>query len=357
SLEYVRSFREHLASRDLYIRKLQVRNLALHDQVNHLRRQLGMEPISESAEPALPPTATIALLPVDAAANVKEEDIEEEDDDNEEENKDEDRPRKKRLGAGLHNPTASLPSSSSLSPPTTSSEQMQQLRKRRQQSLDLRIALEQSTGRPVLRVQTAALAKQAATAEANDYNMLTSSASPQHSSPLSAPELQFATPFANAKFGVPAPANFMYSHHPTPAPMAAGAYHHPSTAAAVAAAAFVAHAGVAQQLQMPPTQAYSSIMNLGNAPMTAAQFNSVMGINIAPNSSAPSSLQVGSMPGFMTQPHPHHHQSPAASLGLIDITNFSATFAPVSASSASPPLLTEADNNAQGISASQLNHH
>ncbi|KAJ2019445.1 hypothetical protein IWW57_005105, partial [Coemansia sp. S610] len=51
SLDYIRSFREHLAGRDLYIRKLQVRNLALHDQVNHLRSQLGLEPISESAEP------------------------------------------------------------------------------------------------------------------------------------------------------------------------------------------------------------------------------------------------------------------------------------------------------------------
>ncbi|KAJ2742750.1 hypothetical protein GGI20_004253 [Coemansia sp. BCRC 34301] len=366
SLEYVRSFREHLASRDLYIRKLQVRNLALHDQVNHLRRQLGMEPISESAEPTLPPTTTIALLPADATANAKEEGIEEEDeeeDDNEdedeeeeeeEEDKDQDRPRKKRMGASLNKSTGSLPmSSSSLSPPTALSEQAQQLRKRRQQSLDLRTALDRSTGRPVLRVQTAALAKQTLAAEASGLGMPTSRASPQqHSSPLSAPELQFAAPFASGKVSMPVATNFMYSHHQAPAPMAAGVYHHPSNAAAVAAAAFVAHAGVAQQpLQLPSTQTYS-VMNLGNVPMTAVQLNSVMGINIGSNPSATSSLQVGSMAGFMTQPH---HPPPASSLGLIDLASIPDMFAAVSTSSASPPLLTE-DGMAQSTNASQFNY-
>ncbi|KAJ2890277.1 hypothetical protein IWW38_004224 [Coemansia aciculifera] len=270
---------------------------------------------------------------------------------------DEDRPKKKRLGTALHKPTGS----SSMSPPNvSSSEQTQQLRKRRQQSLDLRVALEHSAGRPALRVQTTTLAtKQAAAVEANDQNMSASSSSPPRSSPLSVTAPPFATSFANAKTAVPAANPFMYSHYPTSAvPMAAGAYQHPSTAAAMAAAAFVAHAGVTQQqLQVPPTQTYSSVMNLGNVPMTAAQFNSVMGINIAPNPSVPSNLQVSSMPGFMTQPHQYHHHHSAASLGLIDMASFPAAFAPLPTSSASsPPQLTDADM-ALIPGTSQFNQH
>ncbi|KAJ2249512.1 hypothetical protein GGI13_004259 [Coemansia sp. RSA 455] len=357
SLEYIRSFREHLSGRDLYIRKLQVRNLALHDQVNHLRSQLGMEPISESAEPSLPSAAAVTLLPIDGTSGVKEEaEEEEEDDDNEEEeeeNEEEVRPRKKRPSASLHKPSNSVQSSSSLSPTTVPSEQTQKPHRRRQQSLDLRVALEQSTSRPVLRVQTAALTKKNMTADGNnDLGASASSASPLRSSPLSAPALQFVAPFGNAKAAMAT--NFMYSHpHPVPnVPMAAGAYH-PSNAATMAAAAFVAHAGVAQQLQVPPPQMYPSVMTMGNASMTAAQYNSVMGFNVVPNPSSSSNLQVSSMPGFMTQPHSNH--SPAASLGLIDMSNFSAVFAPVSTPSTSPPMVTEADM-AQGINANQFNH-
>ncbi|KAJ1821229.1 hypothetical protein GGH91_000956 [Coemansia sp. RSA 2671] len=350
SLDYIRSFREHLAGRDLYIRKLQVRNLALHDQVNHLRSQLGLEPISESAEPGLPPTTSVPLLPVDATLSVKEET--EEEDDDEEEKEDDDRPRKKRPSTSPHKPGNSVQTSLSLSPPTAKSEQTQKPNRRRQQSLDLRVALEKSTGRPVLRVQTAALPKQTPAGDGADFGASPNSASPLRSSPLSAPVLQFVAPLANAKAAVPMAANFMYSHHPSvpQAPMGGGAYH-PSNAAAVAAAAFVAHAGVAQQLQVPPNQAFPALMTLGNAPMTAAQFNSVMGLNAVPNPSS-SSLQVNSMSGFMTQTNPDH--SPAASLGLIDMSSFSTMFAPVSASSASPPM-TEADV-AQGINANQFNH-
>ncbi|KAJ2486647.1 hypothetical protein IWW37_005538 [Coemansia sp. RSA 2050] len=362
SLDYIRSFREHLAGRDLYIRKLQVRNLALHDQVNHLRSQLGLEPISESAEPGLPPATTVPLLPADATPSVKEETEEDDDDDDdqddneeEEEKEDDDRPRKKRPGASLHKPSNSVQSSLSLSPPTAKSEQTQKPSRRRQQSLDLRVALEKSAGRPVLRVQTAALAKQTAAADAtSDLGASPNSTSPLRSSPLSAPALQFVAPFAHAKAAVPITANFMYSHHPSApqVPMACGAYHHPSNAAAAAAAAFVAHAGVSQQLQVPPAQAFPTLMNLGNTPMTAAQFNSVMGLNAVPNPSSSSSLQVNSMPGFMTQPNPD--PSPAASLGLIDMSSFSTMFAPAPASSTSPPM-TEADV-AQGINANQFNH-
>ncbi|KAJ2802724.1 hypothetical protein H4S07_004625, partial [Coemansia furcata] len=352
SLDYIRSFREHLAGRDLYIRKLQVRNLALHDQVNHLRSQLGLEPISESAEPGLPPTAPAPLLPNDTSG-VKEDIEEEEDDNEEEENEDEDRPRK-RSSAGFHKPTNSQ-SSSSLSPPAGSSEQTQKLHRRRQQSLDLRVALEHSTGRPALRVQTAALAKQLPTADAaNNIGASANSASPTRSSPLSAPVLQFVAPFANAKAAVPIAANFMYSHqHSLPhMPMAPGAYHHPSNAAAVAAAAFVAHAGVAQQLQVPPAQAYS--LTLGNAPMTAAQYTSAMGFNTVPNPSSSSNLQVNSMPGFMTQSNTNH--SPAVSLGLIDMSSFSTVFAPVSTPSTSPPMKTEADTTLGINATNQFNH-
>ncbi|KAJ2860878.1 hypothetical protein GGH94_005249 [Coemansia aciculifera] len=357
SLEYIRSFREHLAGRDLYIRKLQVRNLALHDQVNHLRSQLGMEPISESAEPSLPVAAAVTLLPIDGTSSDKEGVEEEDEDDNEEEEyEEEDRPRKKRPSAGLHKPSNSVQSSSSLSPPTVSSEQTQKPHRRRQQSLDLRVALEQSTSRPALRVQTAALTKKNPTADGNnDHGASASSASPLRSSPLSAPVLQFVAPFGNAKAAMPMATNFMYSHHHSVpnVPMAAGAYHHPSNAATMAAAAFVAHAGVAQQLQVPAPQMYPSVMTLGNASMTAAQYNSVMGFNVVPNPSSSSNLQVNSMPGFMTQPNSNH--SPAASLGLIDISNFSAVFATASTPSTSPPVVAEADM-AQGTNANQLNH-
>ncbi|KAJ2793457.1 hypothetical protein H4R20_006535, partial [Coemansia guatemalensis] len=50
SLEYIRTFKEHLGNRDQYIKKLQLRNLSLHDEVNRLRSQLGLEPLAETSE-------------------------------------------------------------------------------------------------------------------------------------------------------------------------------------------------------------------------------------------------------------------------------------------------------------------
>ncbi|KAJ2825006.1 hypothetical protein FBU31_003828, partial [Coemansia sp. 'formosensis'] len=63
---------------------------------------------------------------------------------------------------------------------------------------------------------------------------------------------------------------------------------------------------------------------------------------------------VNSMPGFMTQSNTNH--SPAASLGLIDMSSFSTVFAPVSTPSTSPPMKTEADTTLGINATNQFNH-
>ncbi|KAJ1940145.1 hypothetical protein EC988_007119, partial [Linderina pennispora] len=70
SLDYIRSFKDHLSNRDQYIKKLQLRNLALHDEVNRLRQQLGLEPIADVGEPAeiLPSLDDIVTGKADAKA-------------------------------------------------------------------------------------------------------------------------------------------------------------------------------------------------------------------------------------------------------------------------------------------------
>ncbi|KAJ2008598.1 hypothetical protein GGI04_001028 [Coemansia thaxteri] len=287
SLEYIRSFRDHLAHRDQCIRKLQVRNLALHDQVNHLRKQLGMEPISETAE-VFAAAAPVLPLVGEAAGCVKEEGNEEEDNEEEEEDEeesagDEDKPKKMKLDAAHRQSVGSSPLQTS---PQALAPGQQQQHKRRQQSLDL------GASRAPLRMATGRHAGAGAKAPG-----------PCGSSPGA-----LAGIHTTAAAG-PGSSHVMYSHPafaPQAAMTAAGAYaHHPSAAAAVAAAAaFVAHTSAAHQQQQQQA-AFSA--------MSAAHFSSVMALGAAHAQSSPPALQVSPV-GFMS------HHSPAASLGIIDMS-------------------------------------
>ncbi|KAJ2646976.1 hypothetical protein IWW40_005026 [Coemansia sp. RSA 1250] len=130
SLEYIRSFQKNLARRDDYIKRLQLRNVALHDEVNRLRSQLGLEPLSDSCEPT----------------------------------------------AELDEPVAS-------SPPAASQP------KRRQQSLDLGRSAAQPA-RPKLRVRTSVSEDPVARSTASAESAASSQSSPlMRTSPLSAPLL------------------------------------------------------------------------------------------------------------------------------------------------------------------------
>ncbi|KAJ2721477.1 hypothetical protein GGI07_003930 [Coemansia sp. Benny D115] len=147
SLEYIRSFKDHLGNRDQYIKKLQLRNLALHDEVNRLRKQLGMEPLSEQPEVTelVKPQVSGTPSPTKSSDN---------------------------------KPTRSL---------VAEHRAQQLLHKRRQQSLDLGLF---ATGSPALRVQTASNASRiAGSLGSADEGSGSGSTSPLQLSPLSAPIL------------------------------------------------------------------------------------------------------------------------------------------------------------------------
>ncbi|KAJ2210477.1 hypothetical protein EV179_006222 [Coemansia sp. RSA 487] len=172
SLEHIRSFRHKMETRDSYIAKLRMRNLELHDEVNRLRKQLGLEPLDNDAED-LP--ETISEAPEDQLQPA---------------------------------------SQSAAAVATGVFIQPHPPHKRRQQSLDLGAVSAASgsgsSGRPLLRVQTSNISKhtqrapqtpQALLAPAatttvsavggdhssGDASPMSSSASPLNISPLSAP--------------------------------------------------------------------------------------------------------------------------------------------------------------------------
>ncbi|KAJ1907869.1 hypothetical protein LPJ81_000481 [Coemansia sp. IMI 209127] len=197
SLEHIMSFRSKIEARDQCINRLQTRNLALHNEVNRLRSQLGLEPLDNDSEELLP--ETISEAPEDQLMASSSQNIS----------------------------TPAAARGALLQPHPASSNQ----HKRRQQSLDLGAISVASAGRPVLRVQTSNISKRkqqaaaaAAAAEATaqlsqamlapaamattvsavgrDYysssssggaSPMSSSASPLNISPLSAPILSRAS--------------------------------------------------------------------------------------------------------------------------------------------------------------------
>ncbi|KAJ2139427.1 hypothetical protein GGH19_002877 [Coemansia sp. RSA 1807] len=154
SLDYIHTFKGHLSNRDAYIRKLQLRNQALHDEVSHLRSQLGLEPLSEVCEAA--------------TSGNEEEELEE--------------------AGSSTSPTQHASSLSAneamVSTPAAEPQRVQLQQKRRQQSLDLG---HQSAGRPALRVHIAA---KSSDGHESSVSATSSRSSPLlHGSPLSAPLL------------------------------------------------------------------------------------------------------------------------------------------------------------------------
>ncbi|KAI7822785.1 hypothetical protein BX661DRAFT_172950 [Kickxella alabastrina] len=339
SLDYIRSFKEHLGNRDQYIKKLQLRNLALHDEVNRMRKQLGLEPMSNSADGSildvsLPTVEEIAMCKRAAMASSPSNKTAVEDDDEEEDT------------------DAVSPSTSTAMKSLIAEHRQQQqlmLRKRRQQSLDLGIVSEHSIGRPALRVFTGNITQGSnSPSPVNSGNNNSSGNSPLHISPLSAPILttrppQLPLPVSNGVHNL-----FMNNNAPMGLPMmleSSSAMHIDSNnqSAAAAAAAFVAHSNAAQQ------QALAVMTSV--APLTAEQFNSVMGMNPSGVSPDISSMQVNSM-GYMGQ-------HPGAAMDVSDMNKLNEIFAANSPSTAVDGLSLMAtcdmsDPSMQVTSASQF---
>ncbi|KAJ2691979.1 hypothetical protein H4R19_006244 [Coemansia spiralis] len=283
SLDYIRTFKEHLGNRDQYIKKLQLRNLALHDEVNRLRSQLGLEPLAETSEPEAP------AAPAGAAI---------------EEDEEEDEEMATAAAGSSHKTPAAAPTT--VSAPANTTKQTMPLQKRRQQSLDLGMT-RRTSGRPALRVHTAGIPTRHAAGSSGEGSdaapQLPSSASssPLHGSPLSAPLLTYAPQLPGCNSAMAA------SQH--------------AAAAAAAAAAFVAHAN------HPP------LPTMSVAPMTAAQFGAMgvpmqMGM-VTPNLT--SSLQAGGMGGYLVAAHGAQHPQP---ITVMDMAKLSEVFAATSAAAA-----------------------
>ncbi|KAJ2864919.1 hypothetical protein GGI22_001612, partial [Coemansia erecta] len=270
SLEHIKSFRSKIEARDQCISRLQMRNLALHDEVNRLRIQLGLEPLDNDSEELIP--ETISEAPEDQLAASSSQNIS----------------------------TPAAPRGALLQPNSVSPNP----HKRRQQSLDLGAISVASASRPVLRVQTSNISKrkqQAVAASAaqmsqamlapaamattvsavgGDYyssssagggaSPMSSSASPLNISPLSAPILSRASA-----------SQFPFS-----------------TMQATSTAAVVAAAAAAMQQQLLSTDIATT--------MTQQQQHGV-------------TTTAG---GYTMMPQPA-----AASLGLIDMNNLSDVFA------------------------------
>ncbi|KAJ2078253.1 hypothetical protein H4R24_004620 [Coemansia sp. RSA 988] len=289
SLEYIRTFKDHLGNRDQYIKKLQLRNLSLHDEVNHLRSQLGLEPLAEASE--------IQCGLDDSAASAAE---------SAEESDDSKRPAQK-AGSPLKT-VVNASALDTMSTPAGSRKQSLPLQKRRQS--------EQCTGRPVLRVHTADFKSKRASVSSSSGNDSSSNASASaspllHASPLSAPLLT----------------------HAPQLPQQHGAFTtvEVSQQAAAAAAAFVAHTN------------QHSLQTMPMAPLTAAQLNAMgMGMSMPMGMATPSlssPLQVGGpMGGYLVS----SAGSAQPQMGVIDMAKFSEVFA-ASSTSAMPMMANAVD--------------
>ncbi|KAJ2761346.1 hypothetical protein IWQ57_006074 [Coemansia nantahalensis] len=280
SLEYIRAFREHMGSRDQYIRKLQQRNMALHDEVNRLRAQLGLELLAEPAAPAAP--AAAAAIEEDEEADAE-------------------------AGGSPHNAPATAPMA--MSAPAHSTMQTLPLQKRRQQSLDLGKA-SKSARRPALRVQTArTTASHAAGPSGEGSDAALSSAAA--ASPLSAPLL---------------------THPPQlPDAGAAMAARQHAAAAAAAAAAFVAHTNRPSLPTMPMGHLTAAQLGAMGVPMPLGM--------MTPNLTSP--LQVGAMGGYLMAAVPGAPPPPPP-FSLMDMAKLSEAFVVSSAAAAAMPLMAEA---------------
>ncbi|KAI9505436.1 hypothetical protein BX070DRAFT_85554 [Coemansia spiralis] len=283
SLEYIHSFKEHLGNRDQIIKRMQMRNAALHSEVNRLRKQLGLEPLAETPENAAAGSATISEAPEDMLLSKPSEN--------------------KRLVArpsSSANATSRSAAANSVPLLAKATDKQQkpndvQQHKRRQQSLDFGIS-EHSTGRPMLRVRTSNIKKAEAKAQASGRESSSASSSPLNISPLSAPVISHSSqlPFSAAAFSM------------TAVPPA-------SDATAAAVAAYVAHNNAIQQ-HMLSTMPVTS--------MAPAQFGSMgMGASF-------SSMQVNPM-GYIASPG----SSAGAALGVIDMNKLTEALATTAACS------------------------
>ncbi|KAJ2611240.1 hypothetical protein H4S08_003253 [Coemansia sp. RSA 1365] len=287
SLEYIRTFKEHLGNRDQYIKKLQLRNLSLHDEVNRLRNQLGLEPLAEASE--------IQSGLEDSPASIVES----------AEESDETKEPVQKSGSPLKT-VVNAAALDKVSTPANLKKQPLPLQKRRQS--------EQCTGRPVLRVDTADFKPKRTSVTSSEGNDLSSSNASASASPL----LQ-ASPLS-------AP---LLTHAPQLPQHGAFTSVEVSQQAAAAAAAFVAHTG------------QHSLQTMPVPPLTAAQLSAMgMGMSMPMGMATPSlssPLQVGGpMGGYLVstassaQPH----------MGVIDMAKFSEVFAASSASVM--PMMTDA---------------
>ncbi|KAJ2303983.1 hypothetical protein IWW54_005560, partial [Coemansia sp. RSA 2705] len=167
SLDYIRTFKSHLGRRDQYIKKLQLRNLALRDEVNRLRSQMGMEPLAEACEPA---SESDEAEEVSDSSTSREE------------------PAEAAVAVSAPAVAVSAAAMAVSAPAPASPPQLTLLQKRRQQSLDLgsvdAAGPQQGAGRAELRVRTSASpASVGSTAASSQSSPL------MRGSPLSAPLL------------------------------------------------------------------------------------------------------------------------------------------------------------------------
>ncbi|KAJ2313318.1 hypothetical protein IWW52_004598 [Coemansia sp. RSA 2704] len=164
SLDYIRTFKSHLGRRDQYIKKLQLRNLALRDEVNRLRSQMGMEPLAEACEPA---SESDEAEEVSDSSTSREE------------------PAEAAMAVSAPAVAVSAAAMAVSAPAPASPPQLTLLQKRRQQSLDLgSVEAAQGAGRAELRVRTSASpASVGSTAASSQSSPL------MRGSPLSAPLL------------------------------------------------------------------------------------------------------------------------------------------------------------------------
>ncbi|KAJ2366167.1 hypothetical protein IW150_006017 [Coemansia sp. RSA 2607] len=333
SLDYIRGFKEHLNNRDQYIKKLQLRNLALHDEVNMLRKKLGMEPISETGE------GSLGEHPLPIPDDVSTE---------QEENTDvllKSMTDSTATQDGSQSQTGSGAARSLIAERRQQQQKQKQQQnlaaqhKRRQQSLDLSMVDGSGgAGRPSLRVQTEYMASRR-TDRVSPIGSNEDSSSPGNSplqlSPLSAPILMTQAPqlplvgsasavaaAAAAAAAAATPNNVFMTPTSMPPSLALGSSamsidtHNPSAAAVAAAAAFVA-----QQSTHAAQQQALAVMS--------SQFGSVMGMNHPSAITLPPAMQVNAM-GYLTQhqqPQPQLHPGQPGPMSVLDMSKFNDVFA------------------------------
>lgn len=354
SLEYIKSFKEHMNTRDQCIKELQMRNMALCEEINRLRKQMGAEPVIPNyMEPPSMMMAAPASSPLSKEIVPESSNNENVSDDNNNNNRGEKKPSATKESS----PSSTIAGNSRDSMSFSTQHSQQQQSKRRQHSLDLR-GVSSYESEP-FEIRDVGNAKPAATPlHINTSGKLAIPMQQQRLSPLSAPILNNASQLPMVVSQQQQLVSSYHGMYPVSMVNAGNVMNmnqipqqqqqQPSAGEVAAATAFVAHANASHH-HYPQQQQQQHAAAL-NALSLSSAGSSMTSHNI------PLDMQANSM-GFFTYQQQQQHQHSGggdgnSSLNVVDLSKLSDMFTTVTSSSQAA-LLSPADEISAGLRLSE----